>query len=291
MVAQLVALYLPALLVKTFSMAMLLAGLLGFGRLSSDSEIVAMKAGGASVPRIIRPVVLASLGVSVVMFWFNDAVVPRAARTAVTLGDDGSPARARSAARRVRQGNHREGQDRRLHQRQERRPRDPDAPGRRDHVYDENEEPDRGDARPQRQLQRAADDWRIDGGARIVPLDADINPRAVIDLRAASGPSTSPKPKATLEDLLAQEGRLRRLHHQGDSREDRPDAARPATRRSATSSITSTVITTSTPSPSPPWSSAPSAPSSASATPAPAPPRASPSPSASSSATSFSRTS
>ena len=54
-VGKLVALLLPAVLVKTFTMAMLLAGLLGFGRLSSDSEITALKAGGASVIRILRP--------------------------------------------------------------------------------------------------------------------------------------------------------------------------------------------------------------------------------------------
>ncbi len=84
-VIQLVALTVPALLVKTFSMAMLLAGLLGFGRLSSDSEIIALRAGGASVPRILLPVIASALVVSVATFGFNDTVVPRAARAALSL--------------------------------------------------------------------------------------------------------------------------------------------------------------------------------------------------------------
>jgi lipopolysaccharide export system permease protein len=87
LVGKLVLLFMPALLVKTFSMSILLAGLLGFGRLSSDSEIVAMQAGGASIPRIIAPVIGLSLLISAVTFWFNDSIVPQAARTAVSLAE------------------------------------------------------------------------------------------------------------------------------------------------------------------------------------------------------------
>src|SRR6188474_1121489 len=55
-VIKLTVLTLPAIMAKTFSMATLLAGLLAFGRLSSDSEIVALRAAGASIGRIMRPV-------------------------------------------------------------------------------------------------------------------------------------------------------------------------------------------------------------------------------------------
>jgi lipopolysaccharide export system permease protein len=78
LVAELTSLFVPAILVKTFSMAVLLAALLAFGRLSSDSEIVALRASGASIARIVRPVMVFSLIIAVVTFVFNETVVPAA---------------------------------------------------------------------------------------------------------------------------------------------------------------------------------------------------------------------
>ena len=49
---------LPAIIALTFPMAMLLASLMAFGRLSSSSEIVAMKCGGLSFYRLATPVFL-----------------------------------------------------------------------------------------------------------------------------------------------------------------------------------------------------------------------------------------
>jgi lipopolysaccharide export system permease protein len=85
LIAQLVFLLLPAVMVKTFTMAVLLAALLSFGRLSSDSEIVALRAGGASILRIVQPVMLFSLAIAFVTFGFNEVVVPSAASRASTL--------------------------------------------------------------------------------------------------------------------------------------------------------------------------------------------------------------
>ncbi len=70
----------PWILAFTFPMAMLLAALLGFTRLSNDSEIVALFAAGASFPRIVAPVSVFALGVSLVGLWFNDSIVPAAQR-------------------------------------------------------------------------------------------------------------------------------------------------------------------------------------------------------------------
>jgi lipopolysaccharide export system permease protein len=54
-VVELAALYLPQIAVKTLPMGMLLAVLLGFGRLSSDWEITALRAAGVSLYRMMAP--------------------------------------------------------------------------------------------------------------------------------------------------------------------------------------------------------------------------------------------
>ncbi|MCA0360346.1 MAG: LptF/LptG family permease [Armatimonadetes bacterium] len=84
-VLQLTALLLPGILAKTFSMAMLLGTLLAFGRLSGDSEIVALRAGGVSIPRIMAPVAAFGLLVSLVTYFFTDFVVPGAAIQATAM--------------------------------------------------------------------------------------------------------------------------------------------------------------------------------------------------------------
>ncbi len=67
------ALILPAFLEVTVPMALLLAILLGFGRLASDSEIVALKTSGVSLYQMTVPVVvfmaLASLATFVIAIW------------------------------------------------------------------------------------------------------------------------------------------------------------------------------------------------------------------------------
>ena len=85
LIVQMFGLLLPAILVKTFSMAVLLAALLGFGRLSSDSEIVALRAAGASVLRIVMPVVGFSTVVALATLTFNESIVPAATRRTLDL--------------------------------------------------------------------------------------------------------------------------------------------------------------------------------------------------------------
>lgn len=79
-IIQITALMLPPILVKTFAMATLLGALLSFGRLSGDSEIVALRAGGASIYRIIWPAALFSLAVAGLTFVFNDYFVPNSVK-------------------------------------------------------------------------------------------------------------------------------------------------------------------------------------------------------------------
>ena len=67
---------LPSVIMWTFPMSMLLATLLTFGRLSSSSEITAMKSCGIGFYRIAAPAVLMGLIVSICAIAFNEYVVP-----------------------------------------------------------------------------------------------------------------------------------------------------------------------------------------------------------------------
>ncbi len=57
-------------------MAVLIAALMGFGRLSADNEITILKTSGISLYKIIRPVLLAGVALTIIMYWFNDRVLP-----------------------------------------------------------------------------------------------------------------------------------------------------------------------------------------------------------------------
>lgn len=84
-IMQLSGLLLPGIMTKTFAMALLLASLLGFGRLSNDSEMVALRAGGASLYRIVLPVLVFSVGIAGLTFGVNETFVPWAAAKANAL--------------------------------------------------------------------------------------------------------------------------------------------------------------------------------------------------------------
>ncbi len=60
-VGELLFAYLPSIVVLTLPMSLLLGVLLGIGRLASDSELIALRASGTSLYRILRPVMLISL--------------------------------------------------------------------------------------------------------------------------------------------------------------------------------------------------------------------------------------
>ena len=69
---------LPSIVVLTFPMAVLLASLLAFGRLSGTSEIIVMRAGGMSFLRLAMPVYIAAFFISIGAIAFNEYVVPAA---------------------------------------------------------------------------------------------------------------------------------------------------------------------------------------------------------------------
>jgi len=67
----------PSILAITIPMAFLLGVLLAFGRLASDSEIVALRASGVSALQLLRPVLLLSLLTSGLTFYVMAVSVPR----------------------------------------------------------------------------------------------------------------------------------------------------------------------------------------------------------------------
>ncbi|MCJ7823102.1 MAG: LptF/LptG family permease [Armatimonadetes bacterium] len=73
---ELFVLWLPAFVVLTFPLATLVAILVTFGRLSGDSELVAMHAGGISFRRLVVPMVGAGLLISIATAALNEFVVP-----------------------------------------------------------------------------------------------------------------------------------------------------------------------------------------------------------------------
>jgi len=84
-VVKLFVLSLPAFVVLTFPMAMLFSSLMAFGRLSGESEMIAMFAAGINLYRLLLPVLVISLAVAVLTWEFNEAVVPWSSRSAAAL--------------------------------------------------------------------------------------------------------------------------------------------------------------------------------------------------------------
>ena len=79
---KLLILKLPGFLVLSFPMSMLLATLLAYGKLSSNSELLALKSLGVANRRIIFPALLLSIFMTLLTFSFNDSLVPMSNRVA-----------------------------------------------------------------------------------------------------------------------------------------------------------------------------------------------------------------
>jgi lipopolysaccharide export system permease protein len=69
-------------------MAVLVATLYAFSRLAAENEITALKASGVSLVSVLKPVLWAALGVTIVMIGFNDQVLPRSNHQLATLQRD-----------------------------------------------------------------------------------------------------------------------------------------------------------------------------------------------------------
>lgn len=76
-IVEVFALSVPFLVAMTIPWSVLVGVLWAVSRLNTDNEITALRAGGISIGRIVRPLLVAAGILTVVAFLFNDQVLPR----------------------------------------------------------------------------------------------------------------------------------------------------------------------------------------------------------------------
>lgn len=76
-VTQLFLFFLPYVLIFTIPLSVLSAVLLGFGRLSGDNEVTTLRTSGISIFKVILPVVVCGLLISLINIPLNDKVFPQ----------------------------------------------------------------------------------------------------------------------------------------------------------------------------------------------------------------------
>ncbi|MCX7984147.1 MAG: LptF/LptG family permease [Bacteroidetes bacterium] len=77
-ILELIVLNLAWMVVLAVPMAVLIATLMAFGKLSSTNEVTAFRASGISLYRMLLPVFLASIGICYIMIVFNNDILPDA---------------------------------------------------------------------------------------------------------------------------------------------------------------------------------------------------------------------
>jgi lipopolysaccharide export system permease protein len=87
-IVEFFALSIPLTVALTLPMAVLVATLYAFSRLAAENEITALKASGVSLVSVLRPVLWAAAGVTLLMIVFNDQVLPRANHSLAILQRD-----------------------------------------------------------------------------------------------------------------------------------------------------------------------------------------------------------
>lgn len=79
---KILLLRMPGFIALAFPMSLLLATLMAYSRLSSDSEIIALRSVGINIYRLVVPALILSLFVTGMTFFINDVVTPSANREA-----------------------------------------------------------------------------------------------------------------------------------------------------------------------------------------------------------------
>ncbi|GAB5464800.1 MAG: hypothetical protein Kapaf2KO_02360 [Candidatus Kapaibacteriales bacterium] len=87
-IIELIVLNMSWMVVLAVPMGVLFSTLMAYGGLSATYEIPVIKASGASLIRMMTPVVIAGFGLSLFMLWYNDVVLPETNHMAKTLMND-----------------------------------------------------------------------------------------------------------------------------------------------------------------------------------------------------------
>jgi lipopolysaccharide export system permease protein len=87
-IAEFFGLSVPLTVALTLPMAVLVSTLYAFSRLAAENEITALKASGVSLVSVLKPVLWAALGVTLVMVVFNDQILPRSNHRLAVLQRD-----------------------------------------------------------------------------------------------------------------------------------------------------------------------------------------------------------
>jgi lipopolysaccharide export system permease protein len=82
---QYILLKMPQFIAYAFPVSVLLATLMGYSRLSSQSELIALRSVGLSIYRIVVPALMFSLAIAGLSFAFNEYIVPTANYQAATI--------------------------------------------------------------------------------------------------------------------------------------------------------------------------------------------------------------
>ncbi|MFC1485948.1 LptF/LptG family permease [Candidatus Latescibacterota bacterium] len=84
-VGQLLLYNLAWMVALVVPMSVLVSSLMAFGRLGASREIIALKAAGISMYRVLSPILLLAVLLTLVMVWFNNEVLPVANHRARSL--------------------------------------------------------------------------------------------------------------------------------------------------------------------------------------------------------------
>lgn len=77
---QLLFSLLPSIMLLTFPMAVLLASLMLYGRMTQDNEITALQAGGYSTYQLVIPAIIVGILLTAVLLWWGNRIAPKGLR-------------------------------------------------------------------------------------------------------------------------------------------------------------------------------------------------------------------
>lgn len=77
---QLLFSLLPSIMILTFPMALLMASMLMYGRMTQDNELIALQASGYSTWQLIVPAFIVGLILTVILFWWSNRIAPKGLR-------------------------------------------------------------------------------------------------------------------------------------------------------------------------------------------------------------------